>query len=118
MLFRKRPSRIYFYGPSVDFRKQLNGLCLIIEGEFGTDCLMDSWFVFVSKDKKKAKIVYWRQTGFALWQFRLEKDLFELGSPRISSKGVISWKNLGLFLDGYNIFHGEPHARKKVKRYS
>jgi transposase len=41
-------------------------------------------FVFVSTDKKKAKILYWRDTGVALLQMRLERDLFKVGSPRYS----------------------------------
>ena len=117
MLYRNKPKKIYLYGKPVDFRKQINGLACIVESEFVGE-LYKSWFVFIAADKKKAKILYWRGTGFALWSFRLEKDRFDLGRPRYSSKREIGWRNLGLLLEGYNIFEGAPHEKISLKRYS
>jgi transposase len=96
----------------------MNGLSVLAETAFGQDELKISWFVFISRDKKKVKILYWRGSGLAMWQYRLEKDLFEMGRPRRKIPKRISWKELGLFLDGYNIFEGLPHDRSLPKRYS
>jgi hypothetical protein len=117
MLYRSKPKKVHLYGRPVDFRKQINGLAGIVDQEFSGE-LFDSWFVFISVDKKKAKILYWRQTGFAIWQLRLEKELFQMGRPRISSKQEISWRDLGRFLDGFNIFEGEAHSEIPPKRFS
>lgn len=117
MLFRNKPKKVYFYGEPVDFRKQINGLAHIVDSEFRGE-LYQSWFLFVSKDKKKAKILYWRETGFALWGFRLEKESFDLGRPRNMRKLKITWRDLGLLLDGYNIFSGDPHKKIPPKRFS
>lgn len=117
MLYRSKPKKVFLYGKPVDFRKQVNGLAGIVDAEFRGE-LFSSWFIFFSADKKKAKILYWRQTGFALWSLRLEKSLFELGRPRFCGKMTISWQNLGLLLDGYNIFAGAPHEQVPPKRFS
>jgi len=74
--------------------------------------------VFVSTDKKKAKILYWRGTGVALWQMRLEKDMFKVETPRSGATRTLSWRDLGRFIDGLNIFAGTPHEGASPKRYS
>ena len=117
MLYRNKPKKIFLYGKPVDFRKQAVGLASIVDAEFRGE-LFSSWFLFVSRDKKKAKILYWRDAGFALWNLRLEKSLFDLGRPRYSGKQEISWRNLGRLLDGYNIFVGHPHEKIPPKRFS
>lgn len=118
MLYRSRPGKVFYYGKPVDFRKQTMGLAAIIDLELPGEMRGGHWFVFVSTDKKKAKIIYWRGTGLALWQIRLERDLFKLGSPRLLATRQISWRDLGRFLDGLNIFDGAPHEVTKPKRFS
>lgn len=59
MLYRSKPKKVHLYGRPVDFRKQINGLAGIVDQEFSGE-LFDCWFVFISVDKKKAKILYWR----------------------------------------------------------
>ena len=109
MLYLGKPKKVFLYGEPVDFRKQITGLATIVDREFEGELFEGSWFLFVARDKKKAKILYWRGAGFALWQVRLESDLFNLGRPRFGGKMQISWRDLGLLLDGYNIFKGKPH---------
>lgn len=118
MLYRSKPGRVFLYGEPVDFRKQIPGLATIVDREFKEELFKGSWFLFVARDKKKAKILYWRDTGFAMWQFRLESDLFDLGRPRFNGKMQISWRDLGRLLDGYNIFKGRSHRKISPKRFS
>jgi transposase len=77
MLYRSRPKKVFYYGKAVDFRKQALDLAALVDLELPGGMRQGHWFVFVSTDKKKAKILYWRGTGVALWQMRLEKDLFK-----------------------------------------
>lgn len=118
MLFRTRPKKIFYYGKPVDFRKQTTGLAAIVDLELPGELAAGHWFVFASADKKKAKILYWRGTGLALWQLRLERDLFKLGSPRVATTRSVSWRDLGRLLDGLNIFAGEAHDVTNPKRFS
>ena|SRR5690606_1827123 len=118
MLYRSKPKKVFLYGKPVDFRKQITGLATLVDLEFKGELFQQSWFLFVSRDRKKAKILYWRDTGFAMWQFRLEKELFDLGKPRVYQKLKISWRDLGRLLDGYCIFQGESHQKIPAKRFS
>jgi len=89
----------------------------IVDAEFKGE-LFAAWFVFFSLDRKKVKILYWRETGFALWNFRLEQSLFDLGRPRFSADMEVSWRNFGRFLAGYDIFPGTSHKKIPAKRFS
>ena len=118
MLYKARPRKIFYYGKPVDFRKQALGLAALVDSELPGELKEGHWFVFFASDKKKAKILYWRGAGLALWQFRLESNLFELGAPRIIATSLITWRDLGRMLDGFNIFPGQPHLVTKPKRFS
>ncbi len=118
MLYQNRPSKIYYYGEPIDFRKQTMGLATLVDLELPGELMAGHWFVFVSRDKKKAKILYWRGTGLALWQIHLDRDLFKVGSPRFLKKRSFSWRDLGHFLNGLNIFPDEAHEIRKAKRFS
>lgn len=118
MLFRSRPKKVFYYGTAVDFRKQTVGLAAIVDSELPGELMQGHWFVFVSSDKRKAKILYWRGSGLALWQLRLERELFKVGSPRVDATRAVTWRDLGRLLDGLNIFAGEAHNVTKPKRFS
>jgi len=118
MLFRSKPKKVFYYGKAVDFRKQTAGLAAIVDLELPGELTAGHWFVFASADKKKAKILYWRGTGLALWQLRLERDLFKVGSPRVTATRTLTWCDLGRLLDGFNVFESTPHAVTKAKRFS
>ena len=78
MLYRRRPEKIFYYGKPVDFRKQTMGLAAIVDAELPGEMQHGHWFVFVSSDKKKAKILYWRGTGVALPSVSFRVRQFEL----------------------------------------
>lgn len=118
MLYKDRPKKIFYYGLPVDFRKQTAGLAALVDAEMPGQLRKDYWFVFFANDKKKAKILYWRGTGLALWQLHLDSDIFKLGRPRLTDTRAITWKDLGRLLDGLSIFPGEPHAVRKPKRFA
>jgi len=117
LLYLSNPDKVYLYCKVVDFRKQLNGLSILIATEFPEGSIEKNWFVFVSRDKKKVKLVYWRGAGLVLWQYHLEKDLFKLGRPRRSITSEVTLETLDKFLAGLNIFDSS-HKLQTPKRYS
>lgn len=118
MLYRAKPRKIFYYGKPVDFRKQGVSLAALVDAEMPGELKEGHWFVFFAADKKKAKVLYWRGTGLALWQMRLEGELFQLGRPRVAATRTLTWRDLGRLLDGLNIFAGEVHLVTKPKRYA
>lgn len=68
---------VYLCNQFVDFRKSINGLSAIVEGELELSVLSGAVFVFCNKSRDKLKLLYWDNTGFALWYKRLDKDKFK-----------------------------------------
>ncbi|MFA0205039.1 IS66 family insertion sequence element accessory protein TnpB, partial [Vibrio breoganii] len=64
---------VYLYRESVDFRKSINGLAAIIETDTDLPLGSGALFLFTNKQRDKIKVLYWDETGFALWYKRLEK---------------------------------------------
>lgn len=60
------PQCIYLHRDAVDFRKSIDGLVAIVEGELERDAYTSALFLFCNKAKDKLKLVYWDKTGFAL----------------------------------------------------
>ena len=101
---------IYLHRESVDFRKSINGLALIVEQEMQLSPLAPALFVFCNKNRDRVKVLYWDRTGFCLWYKRLEKAKFKwpLKYPeQTMSLNETDWQRL---LSGYDIL-GHPPLR-------
>lgn len=67
------PPAIFLYKDAIDFRKSINGLIVVIEQELERSAFEPALYVFCNRARDKLKILYWDNTGFALWYKRLEK---------------------------------------------
>ncbi len=103
------PELIYLHRDSVDFRKSINGLSLLVEQEMGLDLYAQAMFVFCNKGRDKLKILYWDKTGFALWYKRLEKQKFKWpkqGDNTINlSAQQLDWLLTGFDVVGHQTLH-------------
>jgi len=81
-------TEIYLHRDAVDFRKSINGLMVIVEQDMQHSPFAAALYVFCNKTRDKLKVLYWDNTGFALWYKRLEKDKFKW--PRKHKEGVLS----------------------------
>ncbi len=108
-------SRIYLHREPVDFRKAINGLMLIVEGEMQLSPFDDALFVFCNKARDKLKVLYWEQTGFCLWYKRLEKDKFKW--PRKANNAVMSLteQQWDWLLSGFDISKMQGHQPVSLK---
>ena len=68
---------VYLHRDPVDFRKAINGLSLMVEQAMSLSPFEAALFVFCYKRRDQLKVLYWDNTGFCLWQKRLEKDTFK-----------------------------------------
>ncbi len=100
---------IYLYRESIDFRKGINGLVLLVQEELEIDPFSRSIFVFSNRNKDRVKIIYWDKTGFALWLKRLEKDRFKWPSHLENEKIELSQTDLSLLLSGCIYWDSKPH---------
>lgn len=109
-------SKIYLCRQFVDFRKSIDGLAMTAEVVLKKNPLEGSLFVFICKDKRRVKILYWDRTGFALWYKRLEKDRFKF-APRYIENDVLylSVEKLEWLLSGIDIFKMKAHEELKYE---
>ena len=77
MLTLDQFTNIYIYRPFVDFRKGIDGLAGIVQEQMKINPFEKYLFLFCSTNQAKLKILYWDDSGFALWYKRLEKEKFK-----------------------------------------
>lgn len=100
---------IYLHRDPVDFRKSINGLSVIVEEAMGLTACSGSLFVFCNKRRDKLKVLYWDQTGFALWYKRLEQDKFKWPRKHRDDVLVVSMEQWDWLLRGLNFMDIKPH---------
>jgi transposase len=104
-------AHIYLHRAPVDFRKSINGLLMIVEGDMALSPFSDALFVFGNARCDKIKILYWDKTGFCLWYKRLEQDKFKW--PRTGDAMLsISVEQFSWLLRGLDISKLKPHQEK------
>lgn len=101
--------QVYLCCQPVDFRKQIDGLAALVEGELELDLFSDALFVFANRQRSRIKILYWHRNGFCLWQKRLEKERFAWPAARSSTTLTVSPKELEWLLEGFDLWANYPH---------
>ena len=97
MLAISANSRIFFYQPSIDMRKGIEGLSSLVEHWFKEELTSGAYFVFVNRSGDKMKVLYWDIDGFAIWWKRLEKGTFHLSGI---DKAMIDRREFFMLLEG------------------
>ena len=93
-------TKIWLYQSPVDFRKQIDGLTLILADQLQQDPTSKQLFLFRNQQRNKIKMLIWEQNGFWLLYKRLEKGRFKF--PEISdaqyelTSAQLSWLLSGL----------------------
>jgi transposase len=110
-----RPSNelpaVYLCRDIVDFRKGINSLALLVEGELELDPFSEKLFVFCNRKRDKVKILYWERNGYCLWQKSLEEAKFKWPRKALDMVITLSGQQLNWLLDGYDIMRMQAHER-------
>ena len=70
-------AKIWFYQSPVDFRKQIDGLILLIADHLQENPTSGALFVFRKRQADKIKLLWFDQNGFWLAYKRMEKGRFK-----------------------------------------
>ncbi len=100
MIGSARQIAVYAFGEPVDMRKSFNTLSALVVA-LGKDVLSGHFFLFVSRDRKRAKVLFFDGTGLCLFAKRLEKGRFAPVYER-ARNGVVQMtpSELQLFIEG------------------
>ena len=91
---------VWLYPKPIDFRKQMNGLVMLIADHLEQNPMSGQLFLFRNRYANKIKILWWDRNGFWLCYKRLEKG--KLIFPAVSDTAVVltseqlSWLLSGL----------------------
>lgn len=102
---------IYLHRDPVDFRKAINGLAVIVSDEMELSPCDPALFVFCNKNRSQLKVLYWDETGFALWQKRLEKAKFKWPKKSPLATITITHEEWCWLLRGFDFATFKPHKR-------
>lgn len=101
--------KIYLHRTPVDFRKAINGLSVVVQDQMALSPFDRALFVFCNKKRTQLKVLYWDNTGFALWQKRLEKARFKWPRRWHSDPIVLDHEQWQWLLRGFDITQIKPH---------
>jgi transposase len=94
-----RRLRVFGYALPVDLRKGFDGLQALVTQALGRDPLSGECFLFVSRQRTRAKVLFYDGTGLCLYHKRLEQgrfaSLFGAGSAV-----ELTMSELALYLEG------------------
>ena len=101
MIGLSRALRVYAYAEPVDMRKAYEGLSAIVRNELRRDVLDGELFLFVGKNRRRAKVLVFDGTGLGVYAKRLDKGRFAAPWERGSNGAIeMTLSELALFLEG------------------
>lgn len=91
--------KIWLYRNPIDFRKQIDGLVLLVADQLKLDPTSGQIFIFRNRYGNKIKLLWWDENGFWLLYKRLEKCRFIF--PLINQENMLlTSEQLQLLLAG------------------
>jgi transposase len=101
MIGSTRALRVHCYGQPCDMRRGFDSLFGLVRSELGRDPLSGDMFVFVSRNRQRAKVLLWDGTGLCLYAKRLESGRFARIWSEAGGEAVeLTMSELSLFLEG------------------
>lgn len=101
MLTTTRQTRIWACAEPVNMHKSFDGLLATARQSLGRDPLEGDMFLFVSRDRKQARVLHWDGTGLVFTAKRLEKGRFNAPWEGHRDKPwCLTASELALFLEG------------------
>jgi len=90
---------IWFYPQPIDFRKQMDGLIILVADHLQMNPTSGQLFLFRNRTANKIKLLWWDRNGFWLFYKRLEKGHFKF--PELSQQALeLTHDQLGWLLSG------------------
>jgi transposase len=101
-----------------DMRKSFNTLTALVTEHMKHDVLAGDLYLFVGRDRKRAKVLYFDVTGLCVFAKRLEKGLFTATwKCAKSSRGLaMTLSELSLFIEGSEVAARRPLSPSLLSR--
>lgn len=101
MISLGRLGRVLAHAEAADLRKGFDGLSALVAERLGEESTSGDLYLFVSRDRTRAKVLWWDGTGLCMYAKRLEEGRFAPLWSRLKDGRVeLSSSELALFLEG------------------
>jgi transposase len=119
MRWHGRRVQVYAYTRPTDMRKGFDGLCALVTQGLQRDVLSGDIFIFISRDRIRAKTLQWDGTGLCLYAKRLERGRFApLWREAADEPITLTISELDLFLDGSTLVGRVALAPPAITQFS
>lgn len=115
MIGNSRNIRVYVYTRPADMRLGFDGLYALICNELKGEPLSGDIFLFIGKQRQRAKAILWDGTGLILYYKRLEKGQFASLFGGESKCGQLTLSELQLFFEGSQVVGKVALSPKEFK---
>ena len=101
MRWHGRRVTVYACAAPTDMRKGFDGLSALVTQGLHSDPLSGDVFLFLSRDRVRAKVLHWDGTGLCVYAKRLERGRFaRVWREETDEPITLTVSELDLFLDG------------------
>jgi len=108
--------RVYLCLSPCDMRRSFDGLHALVRDHLQLDAFAGHLYLFANKRKDRLKILYWDNSGFAIWAKRLEAGTFAIPSGEPGSRRFeITVEELGALLSGIDLDQAKRRQRYRRK---
>ncbi len=109
-------AKVWFYRKPIDFRKQIDGLVVLVSDSLQKNPTSGQLFVFRNKGADKLKMLYWQDNGFWLLYKRNESSRFKF--PAIGEEPFeLSLQQLQWLLSGIDMTKQTPVEPLKITHF-
>jgi transposase len=94
-------ARVFASAKPTDMRKSFRALAAVVVADLADDPLSGAVFLFIAKNMKRAKVIWWDGTGFCLFQKQLAKNRFAAPWEHVHEGSVaMTASQLAIFFEG------------------
>lgn len=99
MIGLPRGVEVFMYNEPCDMRRSFNTLSVVVEQKMKRDLTSGDLFLFVARDRRRAKVLYFDGTGLCLLAKRMESG-HRFPAPWKMSRAQLTLSELALFIEG------------------
>ena len=107
---------LWLYPAPVDFRKQIDGLVMLIADKLSLNPTSGELFIFRNRQGKKIKLLWYDGRGFWLCYYRLERGRLTFPKPNASVM-EITYDQLSWLLSGLDFTQQKALPKTQAKYF-
>ena len=108
--------RIFLYRDRVDMRKQANGLMTLVQESMGMDPFRNI-YAFCSRRRDLLKLVYFDESGFAMWVKKLDRERFPWPRKMTAEHIEITPTQMSWLLEEFDFWKLKRHKKLEYERF-